>query len=355
MKYLFDNGKKYFKLLNYLNINETGLYYTFNLKFMNLTAKASFFKKTLFILCFVSISVLAKGQQIPQHPISYRIFSPFIFNPAIAGSKDFLSVDLIAGKYDQSTSQVLSGSGRLSKSTPGYFSSSGYPEYTSIGAGGYFFNENNGSVRNTGIAGTGSYHLQLDKNALSFLSFGVTAKGIYNDYSGNADLSDSAQTSFFPEIDAGIYYYSKNLFAGVSSTNLLGGPNDADTTAVYRIPVSRQLYFQLGYKIVVSQSLNIVVEPSVIVNTDDTFSEEITDMIEPMLKVYAENFCAGTYFNDFDKYSVFFQYKYPKFYIGAYFELPKNAPFYKSPMRAEFAAGLNISAIRSGVSRINHW
>jgi len=322
---------------------------------MNLISRISFFRKSFLGLVFGLITLLLAGQQIPQYPVSYRIFSPFIFNPAIAGSKDFLSVDLFAGKYDQTNSQIISGSSRISKSTPAYFSSVGIPEFTNIGAGGYFFNDFDGESRNTGIAGTGSYHLQLDKEALSFLSFGLTAKAIYSDYSGNADLSDSSESSFSPNLDAGLYYYSKNLFVGLSGTNLLGSPKDPDTTNTYIIPVSRQLFFQIGYKLVLSKSLNILVEPSIIVNSDDSFSGEITDMLEPMLKVYAGNFCTGTYFNDFNKYSVFFQYKYPKFYIGTYFELPKNSPFYKNPMRAEFALGLNISAIKSGVSRINHW
>ena len=92
-----------------------------------------------------------------------------------------------------------------------------------------------------------------------------------------------------------------------------------------------------------------------IINSDDTFSGEIIDMIEPALKLYAGNFCIGTYFNDFDKFSFFFQYKYPAFYISTYFALPNNSPFYRDPLVAEFAVGVNISAIKSGFSRLYHW
>lgn len=307
------------------------------------------------VLLFAFLTNLSTSQPTPQYPVSYRIFSPFIFNPAIAGSKDFFSVDLLGGKYDKSNSQIISGTARLSKSSPGYFSSPGSPEFTNIGVGGSLFNELNGLSRNIGISGTGSYHLQIDKDALSFLSFGVTAKAVYNHYSGNPDLNNSSKTSVFPNLDAGVFYYNKNLFAGLSVTNLLGSPKDADTTDSYIIPASRQLFFQVGYKLILSKSLNILLEPSIIVNSDDSFSAKITDMIEPMLKVYAGNFCLGTYFYDYNKYSFFFQYKYPRFYIGTYFELPKNSPFYKNPIRAEFALGLNISALKSGASRLNHW
>jgi hypothetical protein len=32
-----------------------------------------------------------------------------------------------------------------------------------------------------------------------------------------------------------------------------------------------------------------------------------------------------------------------------------GSPFYKMPLRAEVVLGLNISAIKSGISRQNHW
>jgi type IX secretion system PorP/SprF family membrane protein len=322
---------------------------------MNLKSKIPFIKIVFLILTFAFITDLSIGQQTPQYPVSYRIYSPFIFNPAIAGSKDFFSVDVMTGKYDKSNSQIISGSTRLIKSRPAYFSSSDSPEFTNIGIGGLIFNELNEGSRNIGIGATGSYHLQLDKNALSFLSFGVTFKAIYNDYSGNIDLSNSAQTAFFPNADAGVYYYNKNFYTGLSVTNILGSPSDRDSTDSYTIPGSRQFFFQLGYKMVISRSLNILIEPSLIVNANDSLSGKITDMLKPGLKLYAGNICVGTYFNDFNKISFFFQYKYPKFYIGTYFELPYNSPFYKNPNRVELAFGINLSAIRYGSARVNHW
>ncbi|HUX57770.1 MAG TPA: PorP/SprF family type IX secretion system membrane protein [Bacteroidales bacterium] len=307
----------------------------------------------LFVLTFCFKPV--DGQTMPQYPISYRVFNPFVFNPAIAGSKDFFSVDLLAGKYGKSNSQLLSGNARLSKSTPDYFSSSDVPEFTNIGVGGYLFNELIDSTRNIGFSGAGSYHIQLDEDALSFLSVGVAVKAVYNDYPGNTDLGKPAKTTFYPNVDFGIYYYNANLFAGLSATNLLGNPETPDSTGFSTFAVSRQFFLQIGYKFVISKALNIILEPSLIVNTDDSFSGEITDMIKPALKLYGDRFCVGTYFNDFDNTSFFFQYKYPKFYIGTYFEMVNGSPFYKSPIKAEIALGINISAIKSGPSRLNHW
>ena len=298
---------------------------------------------------------LIYGQETPINPVSYRLFTPFIFNPAIAGSKDISTVDLMLSNYGQSNSQVASANLRLSKSHKEYFSSLSTPEFTKIGVGAYLFNDLNDLSRNIGIGGTGSYHIQLDEKALSFLSFGVSAKAVYNIYEGDPDLSKPAKNTFFPNLDAGVYYHNSGLFAGISATNLLGNPEDPDSLGSYTIPVSRQFFLQAGYKIVLSRSLDILLEPSLIINTDDSFSGKITDMLEPALKLYAGSFCLGTYFNDFEKISFFFQYNYQRLYIGTYFAMPFNSPFYKNPLLAEFAFGINITAYKSGISRRNHW
>jgi len=322
---------------------------------MHLKPYISLVTKVLLLLVLTFYFYPSDGQTTPQFPVSYRVFNPVIFNPAIAGSKDFFSIDLLAGKYGESNSQLLSGNARLTKKAPEYFSSYNSPEFTNIGIGGYLFNEKTDSIRTLGISGTGSYHIQLDDNALSFLSFGVTAKVLYNDYQGNPDLSKPAKSTTYPNFDVGIYYYNTNLFAGLSATNLLGNPETPDSTGFTTLAVSRQLFLQVGYKFVISKSLNIIIEPSLIVNSDDSFSGEVTDMIKPSLRLYAGKFSLGTFFNDFDNTSFFFQFKYPKFYVGTYFEMVNGSPFYKSPIRAELTLGLNISAIKSGFSRENHW
>ena len=68
-----------------------------------------------------------------------------------------------------------------------------------------------------------------------------------------------------------------------------------------------------------------------------------------------DKFCVGTYFQNFDKIPFFFQYKYPNFYVGAFFEIPRNIPFYKRELTAEIAVGMNFGADRFGNKRRSHW
>ncbi len=312
-------------------------------------------KYLILMLCILLSGVLAKGQQTPLYPVSYRIFNPFIINPAVAGSKDFTTVDLNAGKHGDLNSQIVSFNGRLSKPGVGYFSSEGIPEFTNIGVGGIVFNEMNNISRIVGIVATGAYHLKLDRNALSYISVGGSLKALFNNYQGNEDLNRPSKSTFFPNMDVGIYYYSPFIYAGISATNIFGKPAEPDTLGYSTIPVSRQYYLNAGTKIVIQSFYNMVIEPSLFIVADDSLSLEPLDMIKPALRLYFGKFCLGTYLNNLDNVSFLFQFKYPKFHIGAYFEMQRRSPFYRTPPMAEIAFGMNLAAIKSGVSRLNHW
>jgi hypothetical protein len=198
-------------------------------------------------------------------------------------------------------------------------------------------------------------HIPLDKKHLRFLSFAASAKGVKFKrdavYSTDPAVSQFAKDVFYPNLDLGVYYYSPAFFAGVSFTNLLGNPEDPDNSGNYDIPVSLQYFIQAGYKILISRSMNIVLEPSVLINANGSSSKDADTKVEPMLKFYIENFCLGTYFNNSDKMSLFLQYKFPRFYFGTFFQLPKNSPYYKQAMVAEIALGINLTKF----SGPNHW
>ena len=307
-------------------------------------------KKKLLIFFLFSPFFLVCGQETPVNPVSNKVFTPFIFNPAIAGSKDFMSVDLIAALQNKQYTQILSGNTRFRKRGQDYLLNSNKTEFSNFGIGGYLFNDLTGDHRNAGISIAGAYHIPLNRERLSFLSVGAATKGIYSHYPGDADLGKPKRDTLFPNVDAGIYYYNPAFYAGISATNILSESQLKDT-----IPVSREYFFTAGFKVVLSRRLNIVLEPSVIANTGDTLSKDIKDMIHPGLKLYLGNFCIGSYLNDYERIPFFFQYKYPGFYIGTFFELPRNTPFYKKEITAEIVLGLNISKNNPSRNRKGQW
>jgi type IX secretion system PorP/SprF family membrane protein len=323
---------------------------------MNLKNKVLIVERILFTFVFVSTFGILEGQQNPLSPVSYWVFTPYIYNPAIVGSKDFLSLGLNATFQGKSNTQLLSGNTRLSKTQSGYFSSPDILEFKNIGVGGSIYKDIDGLSRNLGISGAFSYQLPLNPANLSFLSFGVSVKAVYNmldnDSTGKAR---SFKKTFFPDFDLGVYYYGTNFFTGLSSTNILGNPWKSDSLEIFKIPVSRQYFFTAGYKILLSRSLNMVLEPSVLIFSNDSIIRKKSANINPIIKLYMEDFCFGASFHSDGKISFFSQFRYPGFFVGAYYELPKKVAFYKKAPIVEFTAGLTFQPDKPRFSNHSHW
>lgn len=312
--------------------------------------------RILIAVAFVFTSALINGQQTPLSPVSYWVFTPFIYNPAIAGSKDFMSIGVNGAFQGKSNTQLISGNARISKTKTGYFSTPDISEFKNAGIGGAFFKDVNGLSYNIGLSATGSYHIPLNTLKLSFLSFGVSVKGSYSTISSDStEPVKPLKKTFYPNFDLGIYFYGTSFFTGVSAVNLLGSPWKPDTLGVYKVPVSRQYFFTAGYKILISRSLNIVVEPSVLISATDSTFGKISDNINPIIKLYLEDFCFGTSFRRDGKISIFAQYRYPRFYVGALYELEKKTPFYINNPIVEFTLGINIQSDKSRLSNHSHW
>jgi type IX secretion system PorP/SprF family membrane protein len=212
-------------------------------------------KNTLVFLIFVGALALnncLSGQHLPFRPISTRVFTPFMINPAIAGSKDFLAIDFATTIQGDDFSQLLSSNSRIAQKGPRYFGAPVGKSVTNFGVGGLIFNDHSGPSRNLGVSAAASYHMPLNDKNISFVSAGLAVKGIYNRMDSIADLDAPGKESIIPNLDAGIYLYSQNFYSGVSATNLLGSMIDSADMALYNIPVSRQYIFLAGYKLVLS-------------------------------------------------------------------------------------------------------
>ena len=312
-------------------------------------------KRVLLSGIFVFIFCLIKGQQTPLSPISYWVFTPYIYNPAIVGSKDFLSIGVNAAFQGKSNTQLISGNARLSKTKSGYFSSPDITEFKNAGIGGSVYKNVDGFSRNIGISCSGSYQIPLNTRKLSFISFGASVKVGHHTINNDSRLENSLKKTFYPNFDLGIYYYGTIFFTGVSSINLLGSPWETDTLGLYKVPVSRQYFFTAGYKFLLSKSLNIVLEPSVLVSATDSTLRKTKDNFNPIIKLYLGDFCLGTSFRPGGKISFFLQFRYPRFYVGAFYEIPKKTPYFKSSPVVEFTIGINIQKDKSRLSNHSHW
>jgi type IX secretion system PorP/SprF family membrane protein len=323
---------------------------------MDLKSKRQVFGRVLLISLSIFSFCATNGQQTPLDPVSYWVFIPYIYNPAMVGSKDFISIGINAAFQGKSNTQLLCGNTRISKTKSGYFSSPDITEFKNIGIGGSVFKDINGLSQNIGLSGSVSYQIPINIHELSFLSFGASVKDAYSTISkDSAGQENSLRKTFYPNFDLGIYYYGPSFFTGFSSINILGSPWKPDSLGIYKVPVSRQYFFTAGYKILLSKSMNIVLEPSVLISATDSTFGKITDNINPIIKLYLEDFCIGTSFRSGGKISLFGQFRYPRFYVGAYYELASKTPYYKNKPIVEFTLGINIQPDKSRLTKHSHW
>ncbi len=313
------------------------------------------------IICLISLITflitLVSGQQIPQKPVSYRVFTPFLFNPAITGSHDYSTLDITTDFQGESNAQLVSLNARLTRKEPGYFSSPDLVTYRNTGVGGYLFHEKNTIFQNSGAGVSFAYHIPLNRRSFSFLAFGIALKGYFSSpgTAGGTEPAGTSTKSLHSNMDLGMYYYGTHLFAGFSSSNVFGSPQLSGDPGDFLIPVSRQYALLTGYKIQLSKSQDILLEPSIISIFDSLTFHEAGKQIRPVIKLYIQNFCMGTYFHDKEKNSFFFQYRYPRFYVGGFFALPKKSPYYSKDVIVEIMAGINFSSDKSRFTGHSHW
>jgi type IX secretion system PorP/SprF family membrane protein len=330
------------------------------MRFMNSGSIKKVLGGILLAISMVMVCETSQAQQTPFNPLSYWVFTPYVYNPAMVGSKDFLTLDCNAAWQGKYNADLLSFNTRMSKTKPGYFSSPKLKEFNAIGFGGSLFTDQTQNSTNYGVSAAASYQIPLNTKELSFLSVGAAVKGIYNILDTSAtDITSSEKKSIYPDFDAGIYYYGTNLFTGISAVNILGAPGNSDPVERYRIPVVREYFFTLGYKFILNKTYNVVLEPSALVHaTDSTFdkiSDKIKDNINPILKLYIDKICIGSYFMTDKKYSFFFEYKSPRLHIGACYELPKKTAYYKKAPIVELTFGLNFQVDKSRFSKRSIW
>lgn len=310
-------------------------------------------KRTIFtisVACFL-ISVL-NGQPIPQKPVSFRVFTPFIFNPAVTGSHDYGSLDLDVSFQGESKAQLASLNTRLTRARQGYFSSPGQVTYLNSGMGGYIFRKKNPVFHTSGAGFSYAYHIPLNRTNFSFLAFGAALKGYFTSpgESGGSEPAGTSVKGLHPDMDLGAYYYGTNFYAGFSSTSIFGRRQEVQP-GEFALPVSRQYFLLTGYKFIIAKSLSIIFEPSLISRFDSFKLQKAVKNFKPVLKLYMQDFCIGTYFHDKDKNAFFFQYRYPRFHLGGYFALPKESPYYPKDVIVEITAGITFAVDKARLAQ----
>lgn len=218
-------------------------------------------KKNIYIsISGILLSLLSYAQQDPSY--SQYFFNPMYVNPGYAGSRDVLSGTLVhRSQWVSMDGAPVSQSLNIHSALP----------YTNIGLGLQVDNDKAGPMRNTSIAAIFAYHLHLGPEAR--LAFGIAGQvsDIRVDFSkiNVEDVSDqsfmnNSASSWVPDASAGLYFYKRKFFAGVSARNLIQSRFKLqDVQGANLAQFSRHYYATVG--VVKSISDNFAIRPSMLV------------------------------------------------------------------------------------------
>lgn len=199
-------------------------------------------KQFLTVLLLV-ISFSAFGQQDPL--FSQYMFNKLLVNPAYAGSRENLSIDIL-DRY-----QWVGIEGAPNTIT---LAAHSLLESKKVGLGLYVFRDELGPTINQGIMGTYAYRIQTRRG---WFSFGIQGGIKYFNFDWNAINTRDPDYMFYPQdvekitpdVNLGIYYQTPKFFAGLSSKQLLEneygvGELDGNTTFAR---LARHYYAMAGF------------------------------------------------------------------------------------------------------------
>lgn len=245
-------------------------------------------------MCLVGKFSNLEAQQVPQY--SQYIFNALHINPAYAGYK----ID----PFVQATyrSQFVNFPGAPETFT---VSADMASEDEKMGFGALLISDRIGATRTQTAMGTYSYKIQIRER--SYLSFGLSAGA--TEYMLDGDLfqpDDPTDTGipsgrinmFTPNLNAGLFFHSETIFAGISVFNLVGKrnmENEDITLAVHR----NHYFFQLGALLNISELTAF--KPSIMIRED--FNGPTSYDINAMMLFYDRIWIGGSFRSNVGSYN----------------------------------------------------
>jgi len=304
----------------------------------------------LWVLIMMMILLNAKAQQLPVY--SQYMMNGFLLNPAVAGHEGYTAINVTAreqwlglkdapGTYAVSFQTRLLRNSFISRSASIHKRKRIMSRSGRVGYGVYAFTDMAGAFNRTGIQGTYSYHIPLDRSQLSFgvsltgYQFRIDDTKIKLLDEGDQLLLNTEKSAFIPDANFGIYYTDQHLYAGISAMQLFQTPlklgADKDGPGFRMI---RHYFVTAGYRFELNPDL--LMEPSFLFKTTENFIAQIDVNVKMYIK---ENYWAGISYRTGGSYSIAEEsfngkgssaiimggIRVDKFYIGYAFDYTFNA------------------------------
>lgn len=179
-------------------------------------------KKYFYIWFFCALTVCAFAQQLPQY--TQYMLNEMAINPAVAGKDDFADARSNnryqwVGITDAPRTYMLTIHGPL--------------KAKNMGLGVHLYTDVVGPTRRTGLTFAYAYHIKLNSEDLrlslglnaGILQWGIDGSKLVLHDDGDQSLLTTYQTTYVPDLGAGIYFHKKDRFyLGVSAPQIYQAP-----------------------------------------------------------------------------------------------------------------------------------
>lgn len=256
-----------------------------------------------------------QAQQLPVY--SQYMMNGFLINPAVAGHEGYTAINLTAreqwvGLKDAPSTYALSYQTRLLRNS--YISRSAsirkrkrvMSRSGRVGYGVYAFTDMAGAFNRTGLQGSYSYHIPLDRSQISFgvsltaYQFRINEDKIKLLVDDDLLLLNTEKSAIIPDANFGVYYTDQHLYAGISAMQLFQTPlklgADKEGPGFRMI---RHYFVTAGYRFELNREL--LMEPSFLFKTTEKFVAQIDVNVKMYIQ---ENYWAGLSFRSGGSYSI---------------------------------------------------
>lgn len=226
-------------------------------------------------MLFVALAQRADAQQDPM--FTKYMFNSLAFNPAYAGTSDYLSATAIVRDQWLSWGKGINSIDGGAPVTYGLSVHS--PVKNNVGLGGYISQDNIGASVFTQMDFSYAYRMQLnnDLQLSAGLQAGITHQNF--NYSGlnilhptDGGFMEGSATAWLPNAGAGLYLYSEKFYVGASVPRLFEArilndnqtiPQGGNVNSVARY--YRHMYVAAGAAFPINGNEDLVLKPSVLV------------------------------------------------------------------------------------------
>ncbi|GJM28416.1 MAG: membrane protein [Cyclobacteriaceae bacterium] len=266
---------------------------------MNLVSKlVRYFSTTLMLS--ISTTIVCRAQQ--EAMFTQYMFNGLAINPAYAGSHQTLEFTALARE------QWTGLEGAPSTQT---FTAHSPLKNRSIGLGLSVINDKIGVTNQFGVYGSYSYRIQFQNKGV--LSMGLQAgftqynedltqlQGSIRD-PNDPNFSQDEVSKFMPNFGAGLYYYTKRFYTGLSSPHLVQNKLDNLEAAYQEARQRRHYFFTTGYVFDLSRSVKF--KPNLLIKVVEGAPVEADINLNFL---FQEILWAGVSYRSFDSFDVILQ------------------------------------------------